>query len=176
MVNVKNIFRFGLFCFGVFLQFASFFISQVEQASWMLNIVSPKYVHGMSGVRSIEAGKTLYPNSEGFSEMSIVILNWLKQQNPSEVLHGIYIKKFEPKPGSSMKSGSVTIYDIKRFSFLLSNDQVFSIDTGRLLSDFEQMRKSSIFRWSLGLLIAGIAVVQFPLFFIESKPRVTNLA
>ncbi len=173
MRKLRNAFRILLFIIGVGLQFSSFYVSQVEQAPWVLNIVNPRYVRGTMGVRKLEGEKPLDPNDEGFLEVSNVIKTMLKERYPNEDWYKLDIKEYVPEGKTTVTGLGLNLGGIKVRCFF-SNGREGTLRTDNLKGEFEKMRKKSIFRWSLGLLIVGIVVVQIPLFLIESAPAIAS--
>lgn len=172
MRKLRNIFRVGLFITGITFQFASFYVSQVEQVACVLNIVSPKFVGGMAGVRSIEAGESLDQNDEGFQEVSTVIMAQIRKLNPSqtEVVNKLDIEKLKPASSSKVDFfGALTVNKVDVQHLLSDGREGVVTNTDYLRKLFEETRKASIFYWSLGLLIVGVGIVQIPLFFIQSS-------
>jgi len=80
---------------------------------------------------------------------------------------------FEPVPGARIGVGSKTISD-PLFRCSLSDNRDFQAATGRLRNDLENSQKRRIFYLALSLLIAGIIIVQVPLFFIRPAPRTVD--
>jgi hypothetical protein len=167
---MRNIVRLGLFCFGVLLQFTSFWVAQVEQAGWVLNIVSPKSVRGMAGVRILATETPLEQNDQGFREISDIVKMRFRELYPNENWDNVDVMKCLPEGKQTITGMGINLGGVG-VRFLLSNGKDGKLRTDHLRSEFEKMRKWDVFCWSLGLLIVGIVVVQVPLFLIESGAR-----
>jgi len=169
MVKARNLLRAIIFILGVFLQFTSFYVSQVEQAQWVLKIVSPKYVQGMKGVGRLIDSNSVDPYHEGFQEISEIVKTLLKVNNPNkvEIVDWIFIEKFEAEPMGESNFYGIIIKNTK-VHYFLSDGQVGATTTYYLKGEFEKIRQRNIFHWALGFLIVGVIVVQIPLFFIQS--------
>ena len=174
MNRIRGIVRVGLFLLGVMLQFAGFCVSQTEQAPWVLRIVSPKSVRGVLGVRTLGREEPLRPGDEGFREIGSTLMTRLVERYPNEDWNKVRVLKYEPEGKSTITGLGIELGGVKVSSFLSTGRQVM-LRTDNLRSEFDKMRKRDIFRWSLGLFILGIAVVQVPLFLIESRPTVTHV-
>ena len=168
MRKLRNTLRLGLFITGITLQFASFGVSQVEQAPWVLNIVSPKSVSGMAGVVILTTEKPLEQNDKGFREISDIVKTRLKKFNPNKDWDKVDVIRYVTEGKKSITGLGIDLVSVSVRVFF-SNNKESKIGTDDLAADFEKMRKRSIFHWSLGLLIVGVGIVQIPLFFIQSE-------
>ncbi len=174
MNRIRGIVRVGLFLLGVMLQFAGFYVSQTEQAPWVLRIVSAKSVRGVLGVRTLGREEALQPGDEGFREIGSILMMRLVERYPNEDWNKVRVLKYEPEGKSTITGLGIELGGVRVSSFLSTGRQV-KLRTDNLRSEFDKMRKRDIFRWSLGLFILGIAVVQLPLFLVESQPRATHV-
>ena len=59
-----------LFFLGIFLEWCSFCLSQIEHMTWASKIVSRAYAQGMQGIEKLEANETLLPKDTGFPAIS----------------------------------------------------------------------------------------------------------
>jgi len=174
MKKARNILRLCLFIVGILFQFASFFVSRVEQVPWVIWFINPTYVRAQLGLRTLDSQKPLNPGDKGFPEIQSIVMKWLRQENPPEARDAKWIMGFKFVPISRMVTGQTVVFDTKQLHVFLSNGQDLEIDAARLRNDLEGVRKRSIFYSSLSFLIAGIVIVQIPLFFIRSAPCATN--
>jgi len=158
MKKARNILRAILFIFGITLQFTSFGVSQVEQAPWVLNIVSPKCVRGMAGVRKIEAGKSLDPNDEGFQEINKIVKMQLRERNPSkvEVVNRLDIEKLKPEGESKADFfGILSVHKVDVCCLLSNGQEGVVTNTDSLRRQFEETRNALFFAglWVCLLLV-----------------------
>jgi hypothetical protein len=170
----RDVLRLFLFIVGVLFQFASFFVSRVEQVPWTMRFISPACTRAETGLRKLDSGKSLNPGDKGFSDIRRIVMGWLEAENPSEALEGKWIMGFEFVPGSRMNVGQTFVVEAKELRVFLSSGQDLRFNAVRLRNDLGTMRKNSIFYSSLSLLIAGAVIVQIPLFFIRPTPRKTD--
>jgi len=169
----RDALRLVLFVIGILFQFASFFISRVEQLPCVLKVINPTYVRAMSGVNTLESGKPLTSEDVGFREISRMVIKWLDEERLVEARNSAFVMGFEPLQGARIGVGSKTISD-PLFRFFLSDNRDFQAATGRLRTNLENSQKKRVFYLALSLLIAGVIIVQVPLFFVRPAPRTVH--
>lgn len=164
-----------LFCLGIFIEFFSFCLSQIEHLPWMSEIVSPAYAQGMQGIEKLEANETLLPKDTGFSAISNVIMLSLRKLNPPELLREIAVQKIVlvARKADIKIGGKSILGDDKSLKITLTNGQELPWTTGDLRTNLVKVHLNKLFVVACWFFAFGVflQLCGFWLHVVKGKKR-----
>ena len=80
---------------GIILAVISFLVSHIKQIPCVTKVISPAYVAGMKGIKSLDANESLTPHDVGFSAIKDIIMSSITTIPPEDISR-VIIQKIEP--------------------------------------------------------------------------------
>lgn len=153
-----------VFSLGLLIQTAAFFVNQVENIPFVVNLISPKYSHAVKGLRRLESSMLIEPTDKGFSEFQEIFLDLLREQNSLENVASISVLKFQ-REGARMTFSQKRTKEVIPIKVFVSNRQEISWNLEDLTNRIEKFKKKNTFVISIIIFVFG-ASIQIIGFFI----------
>ncbi len=154
-----------LFIIGLVFETVAFFVNQMENISFAVKIISPKYAHASNGLAKLESSMVLTPSDEGFNEFQEIFLNLLRAQNPSEQVASISVLKFQ-REGARLTFSQKRTKEVIPIKVFISNGKEIDWNLEDLVKNIETFKKKNTFVASIIIFIFGV-IIQIIGFVIE---------
>ena len=173
--------------FGILLTIISFFISEVENYPSLLCCLCWKHPQAMEGIKRLEAleeSECFTRNDTGFAEVCDIAMELLKEGYGSTVLSSFMIEKFEcvnkasislPFGAGSFAGADFVVYLVDRLPIDIDIDTVKGltkkgrINNNQLRKKLEERLEASLLHWRFGVFLAGILLMQIPMYVIQLR-------
>lgn len=155
---------------GILLTVCGFFLSKTDEYPFVLRIVSPAYVKGLQGIKTLESRKDLKPGMVGFNEIAIPLSKRLKNSETNEEMSGYQIKIIRWPTSISQGFGSSGVKTVRKVKAECYDGTPVNTTMESLTKNVDKLKARNLKWYSLGIFLIGL-LLSFISFFIERKPK-----
>lgn len=161
-------FNLILFIFGTLLEIVGFLLVNADNYTYVLRLVSPAYVNGMKGIKTLESGKDLTPSMIGFKEIAIPLANRLINDQTGEKLAGIEVVKINRPLSISQEFRTSGVKTVRKITAEGRGGTPIDTTMETLTKNVMKLKTKNLKWKSLTLFIIGLAL-SFLSFIIDRK-------
>lgn len=151
-----------IFISSVILSILGYLLSSADHIPFILKIFSPSFVSANRGIETLLGNQNLKTGDQGFEQLSKIMFDMLKKNNPPEELAKINILNFYKLPSNQLTPSDEGLVPI--VNVVLSNQQTIRIKLSFLKEAVFDLKSRNLFYCGLILFCLGLTL-QFVDFF-----------
>ena len=157
-----------LFIIGTLLTVFGFLLANTDNYPFALKMVSPAYVNGMKGIKTLESGKDLKPGMVGFKEIAIPLSRRLKSHQTDEEYSGCVIAIIKWPTSIEEEFRTSGVKTVRKVKAECEDGTPVDTTMESLTKNVEKLKVRNLKWYSLGIFLTGLAF-SFISFFLETK-------
>ena len=169
VTKIKSVAPAVLFVFGLVLELTGFFLGHAKEVPFTEQVIARGYVRARTALAEI-GSDPIREGQPGFAELSDVVLDELRENNPPEVLRRVSIVEFIPGSSVSLSLLNAPIGQNKIIQVKFSNGQRLDSSIQELRLGVQKLRQRALFNVAIVIFSVGI-VLQIIGFLLDKRRR-----
>lgn len=158
-----------LLILGLVVESLGYAVDKADVFQFVPRIISLTYAESEAGLAFLQQGQPLNPLDPGFSSISEIFKDVLREQNPPELVARVGIVRFVPRE-PDLDIGPYGVSRRRGLAVYLSNNQKVEWDLEALRGLLDEIRQNHLTRASILLFLSGV-VLQIIGFIVQAKGR-----
>ena len=162
-----------LFIIGALLTVFGFLLANTDNYPFVLKIVSPAYVKGLKGIKTLESGKDLKLGMVGFKEIAIPLSKRLKSYQTNEEFSECVIAIIKCPTSIEEEFRTSGIKTVRKIKAECEDGIPVDTTMESLSKNVEKLKVRNLKWYSLAIFLTGLTFSCIS-FFIEITKQANN--